>query len=303
MACSGKVNKLEVPIIDDEREILQLNTNDEKKKYLENIFEDDQRYRNTAKIEALKNKNGGDSEEMRGYVKSLMKQDSVNLIKVEQYLEQYGYPEKEMGEIANSAPWSVIHHAQSIEQRERNFDYIYSAYLKGDLDDSSITFYLGRMYEMKFNKRLSLPSPYYPIDEINQLINELGLEGKKSNISQIYMLTYNQAINKIKDIFENYKANEEAIESEENKTAMTKSLNSLHNVTDNQDLELLINIWNYYDPTDYSCRDEIYKILLQNKSMSIKAVKDRLKHKMSWESKNLSGTEFTTLLKMLENEK
>ena len=116
-------------------------------------------------------------------------------------------------------------------------------------------------------------------------------------------LTYKQAIKTIKDIFENYKTNEESIESEENKTTMTKSLNSLQNVTDKNDLELLINIWNYYDPTDYSCRGEIYKILLQNKTISINAVKVRIKHKMSWESTDLSGTEFKNLLEQLENQK
>jgi CarboxypepD_reg-like domain len=116
-------------------------------------------------------------------------------------------------------------------------------------------------------------------------------------------LTYKQAMKNIRDIFEDYKTNEEAIESEENKTTMTKSLNSLQSVTDKNDLELLINIWNYYDPTDYSCRGEIYKILLKNKTISINAVTDRMKHRMSWESADLSGTEFKNLLEQLENEK
>jgi hypothetical protein len=116
-------------------------------------------------------------------------------------------------------------------------------------------------------------------------------------------LTYKQAIKNIRDIFEDYKTNEESIESDENKTTMTKSLNSLQSVTDKNDLELLINIWNYYDPTDYSCRGEIYKILLKNKTISINAVTDRMKHRMSWESADLSATEFKNLLEQLENEK
>ncbi len=116
-------------------------------------------------------------------------------------------------------------------------------------------------------------------------------------------LNYKQAIKNIRDIFEDYKTNEESIESEDNKQTMTKSLKSLQNVTDKNDLQLLINIWNYYDPTDYSCRGEIYKILLHNKTISINAVKDRMNHKMSWESSDLSGTEFKNLLEQLENEK
>jgi hypothetical protein len=114
--------------------------------------------------------------------------------------------------------------------------------------------------------------------------------------------TYKQAIKNIRDIFEEYKTNEESIESTSNKTAMTKSFKSLKNVTNKKDLELLINIWNYYDPTDFACKPEVYTILKRNKVISIEAVKHRIKHKMSWESADLSGTQFKNLLKQLENE-
>lgn len=116
-------------------------------------------------------------------------------------------------------------------------------------------------------------------------------------------LTYKEAIKNIRDILEDYKTNKEAIESEDNKITMTKSLNSLQGVINKKDLELLINVWNYYDPTDYSCGKEIYQILLRNKTISITAVKDRIKNKMSWQSADLSGTEFKNLLEQLESEK
>lgn len=125
----------------------------------------------------------------------------------------------------------------------------------------------------------------------------------KKSIQQSNSLTYKQAIENIRVIFEDYKTNEEGIESEDNKTIMTESLNNLHVVTDKNDLELLINIWNYYDPTDYSCRSEIYKILLNNKPVSINAVQERIKNRMSWESPDLSGTDFKYLLERLKNEK
>jgi hypothetical protein len=123
----------------------------------------------------------------------------------------------------------------------------------------------------------------------------------KSTITEDTFI-YKQAIKNIRDIFEDYKTNEEAIESTSNKATMTKSFKSLKNVTNKKDLELLINVWNYYDPTDFSCKTEIYTILKQNKAISIAAVKHRIKHKMSWESDDLSGTQFKGLLKQLENE-
>lgn len=137
---------------------------------------------------------------------------------------------------------------------------------------------------------------------INKPIIEIKLEKPKAEKS-VDTISYDKAINTIRNIFEDYKTNEEAIESEENKIAMTKFILSLTNVTNSKDLRLLIDIWNYYDPTDYSCRDDIYGLLRQNKQISIIAVKERIENKMKWENENLDGTEFKELLKQLENEK
>ena len=108
-----------------------------------------------------------------------------------------------------------------------------------------------------------------------------------------------KAIKILRDIFQEYNHNEEGIDSEDNKNAVTKSIKSLNGLTNPSDLELLINIWQYYDPTDYSCRQLILNFLLQNKTKSIAAVKDRMKNKKSWET---GETEFRYLLKELEAE-
>jgi hypothetical protein len=163
-----------------ENEIRQLETTDDKKMYLEKIMEDDQRVRDTEKSAHLMLTYGKDSPEHMEYVKAQWTQDEINLKKIEKYLEIHGYPGKEMGNDATDAPWMVIHHAQGYEVRERNFEEVYGAYLKGDIDDGAISFYLGRMYQMKFGERLDMQSPYTAEDEINLLVSELGLEAKKA---------------------------------------------------------------------------------------------------------------------------
>ena len=75
------------------------------------------------------------------------------------------------------------------DQEQRQFDnwtklQVYEAYLKGDIDDGAISFYLGRMYEMKNGERLRMESPYKSEDEINKLIEELNLEEKQANAQQ-----------------------------------------------------------------------------------------------------------------------
>jgi hypothetical protein len=163
------------------KEIRKLKTNEDKRAYLEQIMEDDQRVRGTEGAKIMLSY-GKRSKEYKAYVKAKLDQDSINLENIETYLNIHGYPGKELGEDATSAPWMVIHHAQGYETRERNFEIVYGAYLNGDIDDGSMSFYLGRMYQMKFGKLIDLESPFTPEEEINQLIEALELEEKRLKV-------------------------------------------------------------------------------------------------------------------------
>ena len=70
---------------------------------------------------------------------------------------------------------------------------------------------------------------------------------------------------------------------------MTESLKSLTVVTDKADLELLINVWMYYDPTDYPDIPEIYRILKDSRPHSIEAVKNRIDNKKEEELNQLKA--------------
>lgn len=107
-----------------------------------------------------------------------------------------------------------------------------------------------------------------------------------------------ESIKTLRSIFEAYTAHEEGIDSEDNKNAVTQNLLSLDTVRKPEDLQLLINMWHYYDPTDYSCRQMILDILLRDKAAAIAAVEYRMKHKKSWET---GATEFGYLLDALQS--
>ncbi len=94
------------------------------------------------------------------------------------------------------------------------------------------------------------------------------------------------SIKKIEAIFNEYIKYSESTDSEENKKAMTKSLNSLNRVTKPEDLELLLNVWMYYDPTDYPTRVLVFKVLKQNDKDSQSAIKARIKNKKDWEEED-----------------
>ena len=111
----------------------------------------------------------------------------------------------------------------------------------------------------------------------------------------------NNNINTIQVIFEEYIKYEVSTDSQENKDKILKSLNSISKTEDPNDLELLINVWMYYDPTDFPTRDYVYKILKSSKPESIEAIKCRIKNKKTWEKDDRAPySELKELIKELE---
>lgn len=110
-----------------------------------------------------------------------------------------------------------------------------------------------------------------------------------------------KAIENIKFVFDDYVEYQESTDSQDNKDLMVKSIESLGKVTNLKDLEVLINVWMYYDPTDFPNRHLVFKILKESKPESIKAVKLRMINKKEWE---INGTapysELNDLLKQLD---
>ncbi|HCS19282.1 MAG TPA: hypothetical protein DIW47_01760 [Bacteroidetes bacterium] len=107
----------------------------------------------------------------------------------------------------------------------------------------------------------------------------------------------------IKTIFNAYISNQENIDTEVNKDLMRVSLKSLTVVTDQESLVLLINVWMYYDPTDFHDIPSIYTILKNSRPQSIEAVKNRIANKKEWENEGSAPySDLKGLLKRLEDE-
>ena len=168
-----------------EKELASLSTDELKKEYLEEIMFDDQKVRGPEGQELML-KYGRDSREHMNYVRAQWRQDSINLLKIERYFDLYGYPHKSLGINATTAPWMVLHHSQEYSTREDNFEIIYKAFLDGHIDDGDITFFLGRMYSMKYGKMLDMENPFSADDELDKLISGLELESKRKKIDDQY---------------------------------------------------------------------------------------------------------------------
>jgi hypothetical protein len=108
-------------------------------------------------------------------------------------------------------------------------------------------------------------------------------------------------VDTIKRIFYEYIKNTEATDSPTDTEFMTRGLTMLQTVSDSAALELLINVWMYYDPTDFQTRELVNRILKQNKVESIKAIKKRKEHKRPGESEETAPySELTHLISELE---
>jgi hypothetical protein len=108
-------------------------------------------------------------------------------------------------------------------------------------------------------------------------------------------------IQNIKNIFDDYVEYQESTDEQDDKNLMTKSLESLNKLIDPNELEILINVWLYYDPTDFPSRNLAYKILQNSRPESIKAVKTRISNKKDWEKDGSAPySELHDLLKQLE---
>ena len=162
---------------DVSRKVKALETLQSQTEFLEKIYDDDQRirYERTKILQEF----GYESLEYKESGEIMIKMDNENLVKIEAFLSIHGHPEKKKhGEKAAGTPWLVIHHSPGpggFEIRKRNFNFIYNAFISGDIDGGAFTFYLNRMYQLKFGSRLRLESPFKESFEIDTLINAMGL--------------------------------------------------------------------------------------------------------------------------------
>ncbi len=169
-----QINLEEIPYKEIENEVGGLTSNDQKKAFLQQINDLDQEVRIRSN-EVVKN-HGYDSEDNFKVTEEMINIDRINLAKIEAYLKLYGYPKIDsVGGEAASTAWLVIHHASSIEVREKHFDTFYKAYKSGDLEGGQFTFYLNRFYEMKKGERMDIVGAFTEEFEIDTLLRSMDL--------------------------------------------------------------------------------------------------------------------------------
>jgi hypothetical protein len=112
----------------------------------------------------------------------------------------------------------------------------------------------------------------------------------------------NKPIEVIRDEFKDYIKYEESTVSGDSKIAMKNAIGKLSNKLQEKDLVLLVDVWMYYDPTDFPTRSLLKPVFIANKPKSLHAVSQRFKHRRKWEAEGAAPyAELPALLKELEN--
>jgi len=157
------------------KELAALSSDKEKRQYLEQVFEDDQKYRGEYGRE-IETTYGKDSDEYVEFRNSFNSMDEQNLHKVEAYLNKFGHPKKEnVGAYATNAPYMVIHHANEYAPRVKHFKTLYTAFLNGDIEESLMHMFIGRMHKMENGKDFNYLSRNSLQKEMDEMITSLGL--------------------------------------------------------------------------------------------------------------------------------
>ena len=165
---------------------------------------------------------------------------------------------------------------------------------KWKIDQNKLT-----LYDFENNKRKPIPTIYiFKKDQLCSVAkNEICFT------MQDKVQTSKQHIDNICKVYRDYIISHESTDSQDDKDIMTNSLKSLTNLTNKDDIDLLISVWMYYDPTDFPDISEIYRILKASRPHSIEAVKNTIDEMKEGEADHtVLYSNVKNLLQRLENE-
>lgn len=184
MGCQSTPTSIEELI---KEKVATLTDKKSQRNFLEKIAASDQTVRDQEI--AINQKYGYDSKEHKQAVQKMIDTDKGNLMKIEAYLAQYGHPNKlDHGNKAFYAPWIVMHHAaKETGTRRRNFKYLYDYYKKDQLEQDRLNFFLGRMHQLEFDRRIRWNRTFTVQEEFDSLINVLGLREVANEIDKRYI--------------------------------------------------------------------------------------------------------------------
>lgn len=159
-------------------EIINLKTDEQKSKFLSDLWKEDQSVRTGAYGELLV-KHGAESDELQTFMENWKKVDREIFAKMKLYLETHGYPtniDNYEQYAVNSFP-TIIGHNHNFKAQRELLLYLYDAYKAKHCSLDDIVWILGEMYEAKHSgNRYKMKSNRFTTEqEFLELQEALGL--------------------------------------------------------------------------------------------------------------------------------
>jgi hypothetical protein len=155
---------------------------------LDTIHNDDQKYREESQV--LEKKYGWDSKEVQDVWEIINGKDSINLLKVEKILAQYGWLGADVvGEQGNKTIFLVIQHSPNIKVQQKYLPMMREAVKEGNADSKGLALLedrvalgegkkqiYGSQLEMDYTTNLYILSPMIDPDNVDKRRAEVGLK-------------------------------------------------------------------------------------------------------------------------------
>ena len=160
-------------------EMKRLQTNQDKKRYLERVGQSNNMFRGN-ELTKIIIKHGEDSDAHKAFLENQEKLVKENVERMEAYVATFGYPKKEdVGKLAIGTPITIINYSEDYDIKKKYFPYFYEAYTNREIDEDVMFLYLDRMHKMRTGEKLNLDKPTPAKEKIKLLITRLHLDSTK----------------------------------------------------------------------------------------------------------------------------
>lgn len=150
--------------------IEKLDTIESRNTFLEEIYDIDQA------IRLQYSSSDFNANEKHEFWKEAIRIDSTNLIKIDSYLDHYGYPDAQgYSQKAREAPWYVIQHCTKLPSRIKYYSLLKQAFENEKISEIEFYLYLQRNFQFKYGEGLGIENDdnYSFNDKIQVLLDTL----------------------------------------------------------------------------------------------------------------------------------
>lgn len=141
-----------------------------------------------------------------------------------------------------------------------------------DNGDTSIVHVMNSVFHSDTNWSI-----FYNYSCGDAFLNQFVIQSNQIQVEKNYQI--------MKTIFDDFVEFEDNSDSQNHKDSMTKSLvffTNQNEITD-RELQLIINVWMYYSPTDYDGLHFADQVFYKHKEQSLEAIQNRISNKKEWE--------------------